>query len=399
MLAKTPKNFVDKGLVYSIDLSNPLCWSEITLNNGLKAKVFSPLPSTAIVLNEEIKLKDLGLAQRETGRAYSLREQGIINPKNGLLLVEVYKTDANNTISGITSDAGTYAELSSSYVQGYFKVEGTDYELLPARYASGMTIEMSLKIVLKNLSNENHIFYMGTRSENKFFKDYGASTGQPQSGYTTSEGIPLAPDHEDNPELGVEGNALSFLIDSDGRIGYKFIASDMKIESEFSANNITHDEWVNISFSYKPCDIITDPDLLACAAQRSGTLSIFVNGLVFHEFKDFPEFIFKPMQTEPSKQIGVPYNISWGGGTLGLGERVSLLRNENEDSTIFGEVTNNDSLLKKEFSNSINSGIQTLRIYNRPLTILEARENHNFLATRYKLPLVKGGRTTPQINW
>ena len=51
---------------------------------------------------------------------------------------------------------------------------------------------------------------------------------------------------------------------------------------------------------------------------RKGTLTIFVNGRPVLTDPDFEEIIPRRLNAEKQKQVGVPFNISWGGGTQGL---------------------------------------------------------------------------------
>lgn len=51
---------------------------------------------------------------------------------------------------------------------------------------------------------------------------------------------------------------------------------------------------------------------------RLGKLKIYVNGYYFMVIENFEEIIPRELNTEKEKQVGVPFNISWGGGTQGL---------------------------------------------------------------------------------
>jgi hypothetical protein len=51
---------------------------------------------------------------------------------------------------------------------------------------------------------------------------------------------------------------------------------------------------------------------------RLGRLKIYINGYYFMVIENFEEIIPRELNTEKEKQIGVPFNMSWGGGTQGL---------------------------------------------------------------------------------
>lgn len=393
MSTPSPKGIIQDGLLFHTDLANPATrpGKVFNLTGFTNTPEVIGLPTDNKSVVQEVYL-DFGLTEYETGRAQSIYDSGLKSTAGGLKLSQIgYPRENTERINdAIDPKAGAYIDFGDSYLQGYFKLEGYDWELLPKRYSHGVTLETSLLVTEDTFLQNNNIFlFLGCRSENKFYKSFIA----PES--TTSSGIPLAPDHENEPELGVEGNAIGFMFDSRGRIGYRTINDDLEIIEEFSTNTLTRTGWVNISLAYQPCDDITDSDLLECAARRGGVLRVVVNGVLFHEFHGFQEFMFKGLETQKEKQIGVPYTISWGGGTKGLGYP-SFALSLFETQKIFDVEL---LLLEKHFNHKFRGGAQTLRIYDRPLSVLEARHNHNVLAPRYTLPLIKGGRVTPNIAW
>jgi hypothetical protein len=89
--------------------------------------------------------------------------------------------------------------------------------------------------------------------------------------------------------------------------------------------------------------------------QRLGSLKIYVNGRLFYVINGFEEVIPRGLNTEKEKQIGVPFNIGWGGGTQGLRESLTFKTCPpsgiisglyvNDFNTILGD-TNEENLLK-----------------------------------------------------
>ena len=57
---------------------------------------------------------------------------------------------------------------------------------------------------------------------------------------------------------------------------------------------------------------------------RKGRLKIYVNGQIFYVIEDFEEIIPRALNTDKEKQVGVPFNVSWGGGTQGLRENLTF---------------------------------------------------------------------------
>ena len=51
---------------------------------------------------------------------------------------------------------------------------------------------------------------------------------------------------------------------------------------------------------------------------RMGRLKLYINGYYFMVIENFEEIIPRELNCEKEKQLGVPFNISWGGGSQGL---------------------------------------------------------------------------------
>jgi hypothetical protein len=79
---------------------------------------------------------------------------------------------------------------------------------------------------------------------------------------------------------------------------------------------ITEDEWSYVVIRYTTN--YEDDCSLKVAKQRKGKLMFYVNARLKYVINDFPEFIAKRLNEYKSKQVGVPFNFSLGGGTQGL---------------------------------------------------------------------------------
>jgi hypothetical protein len=118
-----------------------------------------------------------------------------------------------NTVSGytglITYDkevvqdnvVGDYLKLCGGFYQGYYKLDGYDYQVLPSRYSKGFVSEFWLRkssdgcsgstgTTLNDLNpnNEGFFFYMGTRAENKFWNTFNGNNTGCTSGCTSPSG-------------------------------------------------------------------------------------------------------------------------------------------------------------------------------------------------------------------
>ena len=277
---------------------------------------------------------------------------------------DLYPMSASSTTGG----SQNYFNLNGGYLQGLFKLHDFNYELFPWRFGKGITIETILF-----LHEESHgIFYtMGIRAEDKynpFFKGElitGETTTERTRQSTNIRGVPFYLTHEDDINLrdkviagvntsfdnyldsfeekqeykkafrvvennkktvfnqipqidNIRNNIISFEITEDKKIGYKYLNDDGLLVTNTSDKTIPNTGLTLVSIVFTPnYNIITQNDLL-CEPRRMGTLSFFINGRQFWKINEFPEFYFTEINNEKEKQIGVPYSISWGGGTFGL---------------------------------------------------------------------------------
>ena len=92
-------------------------------------------------------------------------------------------------IDPTTPEIGNFASLYGGFYQGYYKLDGSNYEVLPTRVNQAWVAEFWLTTkqyatpngsILNDTypNNEGFFFYMGTRAENKFWDRWeGADTG------------------------------------------------------------------------------------------------------------------------------------------------------------------------------------------------------------------------------
>jgi hypothetical protein len=131
---------------------------------------------------------------------------------------------------------------------------------------------------------------------------------------------------------------------------------------------------------------------------RNGRLKIYVNGRRFFTIENFEEIIPRGLNTDKEKQVGVPFNISWGGGTQGLRENLtfssttgttyiqdpeSLPTNDLTGTTYSGLTTN--ILLEQNFGGTFEGGISQFRMYVSPLSAPEVKHNFNLLKDTFNM--------------
>ena len=343
------KGIITDNLAIQIDLTQLKSWD---LNTGFTA--FS-LTKLAGAVSDNINLIDFGLTEIDNGRTNLMWTGITLTPSDTLFSMyrigynKVTNPSTDNTsgytattsysgfsISAVTSSTlGNYFDLNGGYLQGFFKLDGYNYELLPSRYNNGITIET---LVYLNPSSSGIFLMMGARAEDKYNPYF---SGETITGITTiTTGITTSYNNYLNSITPVQvlntgfrsfenryhtnyavapsnnninGNAIAFFINSNKNFGYKYIDNNGIIVQNVSPTKITTQGWTIIAISFTPDETIDDPDIFLCAPQRMGKLIAYINGRAIWIIHDFPEFYFKGFNTDKEKQIGVPYSISWGG--------------------------------------------------------------------------------------
>jgi hypothetical protein len=345
-------DIITDNLAIHIDLTNVKSWD---LNTGFTS---ISLTKWSGAVSDNLDLIDFGLTGFDNGRTDKMWEGIKFTPKDTLFTMyrigyNVVDNPTSGETSGVTVStefdlypisaittgaSGNYFELAGGYLQGFFKLDQYNYELLPARYNNGITIETLLYLH----PNSQGIFYMmGARAEDKYNPYFSGETitGITSTGVTTSfdnyldaikeketvksgfgvyeDRMEITPEQV-NPIENIKNNVIAFAMTEDKKLAYKYINNEglVVVNTSPSAISRTGFTWITIGFA--PDSVIDDPDLLICAEQRKGRLTFYINGRAFWTLKEFPEFFFKSFANDKEKQIGVPYSISWGGGSFGL---------------------------------------------------------------------------------
>lgn len=345
-------DIITSNLAIHIDLTDLKSWD---LNTGLTSY---SLTKWSGAVSENINLHDFGLTGFDNGRTDKMWEGITLTPEDNLFSMrrvgfnEVKNPMTGETsgitvtteflpITGITSGStGNYFNLGGGYLQGFFNLEGFNYKVLPTRFNEGITIET----LLYQYPDSQGIFYMmGARAEDKYNPYFSGETmtGETMTGVTTSfdnyldalepqetlkAGFSQPEDmytttYSTVPPLdNIKNNVIAFEITQDKKLGYKYVDNNGFVVSNTSSLTISPTTgWTIIAMVFTP-DEVLDPTELNCAEQRTGKLIFYVNGRAIWTIKEFPEFYFKSFGNDKEKQEGVPYSISWGGGSFGLAE-------------------------------------------------------------------------------
>ena len=133
---------------------------------------------------------------------------------------------------------------------------------------------------------------------------------------------------------------------------------------------------------------------------RRGLLKLYVNGYLFMIIEDFEEIIPRELNTQKEKQIGVPFNISIGGGTQGLRENTIFPNCEDkygpyiQDPELFPNNVlsgtslsglSTDILIEQNFGGTFMGGLSQFRMYVEPLTSAQIQHNSRILQPWFDL--------------
>ena len=325
--------------------------------------------------------------------------------------------------------------FNGGFLQGFYKLYGFPFQTLP-RYIENneWNLEFTLKPYEKQVYDEAIFFYMGTRAENKFAEFYNNNTTL--DNIKTSNGVLLNKDNyfeieTDNKYLSPKitgytrdytnnqylifnrtqdgytvdnineyfnkiehvkkgynvksdlyNNAFSLFMTENGEIGYKYLINKCEenfednfiIEKSFE-NTISTNEWSTINVKF----MILNGSVDDCGIPfygRKMKIFIYVNGYLRLISQELPEFDFRELNDIPEKQEMVPYNISIGGGTLGLSE--CKLRVGEEIINLEGY-----DYLSNAFNKRFFGEMKTFKFYNGPLSISDIRNNHYYNIVRY----------------
>lgn len=165
-------NCISGNSIYSL-----VCWDE------------SILPTSGL------SLCDIGLTGVDNGFVQNLTGETLTITSGDcrLFLTRVSGQTYDYGWSILSSTTGNYINLCGGFFQGFWKLQGFDYQVLPKRNRIGWSAEFwvnknggcSTGNTLNDLypNNKGFFFYLGARSENKFWNLFSGETG-----YTTCNG-------------------------------------------------------------------------------------------------------------------------------------------------------------------------------------------------------------------
>lgn len=348
-----------------------------------------------------------------------------------------------------------YLACKGGFYQGFFKIYGQDYQVLPSEIDTEWVMHFTLRprpdynVAPRNVNfthenNDGIFFFIGNRAENKFWplyktdeniinnlkreeiidnsiyssftasianKDFYDSEGRnintyghkeivtdnkfllfdrTSKGYTidnwvegtqavlidhknyptdnyfllmdrTSTGYTIDTISEYNAQRersydiykDVRDNVFALRITKDGSIGYRYGVTNCDAENKYEVieeyskpNIVKNNEWNTINIR------------ITKLSENEMKIYFYVNGFLVFISKSLKPFSFKHIDDVPEKQETVPYNISIGGGSLGLLETIM---------TDYYAVSNYMLPIEKDFCGTFMGDIKSFKMYGGPV--------------------------------
>ena len=282
----------------------------------------------------------------------------------------VYSVSGDNYDYSLEFNDENYVTLNGGFYQGFYRLADYKYNVLPTHYQYGWTFETWIRQkelvnnndILNdiNSNNKNFIWYWGTRAENKFGDFFQGEAGLD----TCDSKISLSPEFtfkdttfdDINPFLfytrtrvctGVQytevinytdycddliDNVLGLRVTDEGALNLRIITcTGYCVDTEYNediiikdfnsiSNLIALNTWHHISIIYEPYNYIDE-----CRSNETlGDLKFFVDGYLKMKIENFKQYKPYKLSTHKDKQLAVPYNMSFGGGSQGLLESITF---------------------------------------------------------------------------
>lgn len=169
---------------------------------------------------------------------------------------------------------------------------------------------------------------MLTRRQNWPNANYFLLMDRTPTGYTvdTIDRYNEAHQYDYNIHKDIRNNVFALRVRKDGAIGYRYGILDCENDNKYNVIEeyskpglVKTDEWNSINVRFA----VLNPSTACDDRPREMKILIYVNGYLIFVSKTLPSFNFKHIEKECiEKQETVPYNISLGGGSLGLLETI-----------------------------------------------------------------------------
>ncbi len=166
-----------------------------------------------------------------------------------------------------------------------------------------------------------------------------------------------------------------------GKIVTKYFTIEESYTKQPVINQLGVDKYLLVTVIFERDFSYDNPCQLKYGEYKKGSLSILLNGFTVYKNNNFSEIIPHELDIDSKYQEGVPFNISYGGGTQALYESVYLDPNKSVSG-----------VLDKFFAGTFEGGVKSIEMYSTPLYTTEIREFIKNNLSQYDLYTPKGGR-------
>lgn len=236
---------------------------------------------------------------------------------NGKAVVDGYvKDDIDIRTVTIEDSAGNVFGTRDNYVIW----ESDNKFLMFDRTEDGFTTDtweegtLATITTRKNWPNENYFLIMN----------------RTETGYTTDtiDQYNKEFEYDYNIYKDIRNNVFSLRITENGAIGYRYgilncdddVENHYELIEEYSKDGMVNlDEWNSINVRFA---VINPPKDKCDKRPRKMRIMFYVNGYLKLISKELDTFSFRALDETSERQEGVPYNISLGGGSIGLLETI-----------------------------------------------------------------------------
>lgn len=254
--------------------------------------------------------------------------------------------------SGATIDVFGYDDSMGHAMSatGYQEIVTDNKFLLFDRTPSGFTVD--------NWVEGTNIIL--TRRQNWPNANYFLLMNRTPTGYTvdTINRYNETHQYDYNIHKDIRGNVFALRVKEDGSIGYRYGVIDCENDNRYSVIEeyskpglVKKDEWNKITVKYV---VINPSNIPNDNRPREMKIMFYLNGNLIFVSKTLDAFRFKEIDEVSQKQEAVPYNISLGGGTLGLLE--SILPN-------YYAISDYILPIERDFCGTFMGDIKTFKIY------------------------------------
>jgi len=281
----------------------------------------------------------------------------------------IYHRGGGRSCGSCGNPASNCTCRSDSYLKG-----------LEACDITGSSVTITQTATTKTLVDTENPFLIYHRSDGRSSK-CGCRDNGPAGRVACEHGDIYEPLDELDISKDIIDNALGFRVKDDGSIGYRLMTvscsgetSVVTIEESYSQSGCVKDnEWTNISIRYV-ADTTYDECQLQELGPRNGKLMFYVNCKLKFVVNDFSEFIARRLMENQQKQIGVPFNISLGGGSQGLTETMTFDGQDPDDL---------NQPIQENFAGTFIGGMSQFRFYMCDVDYCTLKNNCEQESDRY----------------